>query len=270
MLLAEEWWDRRTHPWGPTASVDSVTLSWRRARLAYDVMCRWHAEAGVTALPIGPTHGDGGQEPLHLASPLCGVRAESIAELGVGDSGWQRPSEMWSGLHRRETPAGRLDGAGPWSDLRRRAFETFGLAQSGGHTGKCFHRRGKDITIVTWTVALLLRTYGGRSWNGPCTWDALLASTVNGHTLSAVHPALGISGEEASYEPDSLPLPADGRALVVYETQRWNGVILTNDGVAHTHGITVDFGEWWRSGWDVIDIARTLGEDAGLPKGPTL
>lgn len=267
-MLADHWWQERTHPFGPLSPPDELTLSWRRARLAHDAIWRWHAELGVTVLPVGPDFGLGDQEPLVLASPLCTRSPTAFMQTSAHDAGWSRPALHWDGVERRDTSAGTLDSIDPWHTLRMQAFQAAGFAsvRGPGHES-CFHRRAKDITPVSWTVALLLRTYGGRSWAGPITWDALFAPTTNYHTYTAVGPALGLP-EEKHYDPEVLTVPADGRAIVVYTTQRNRGVVLTNDGHAWIEGADVDFGNEWRAGEDLDEIARKLAARAQLPTAP--
>jgi len=267
-VLADQWWEQRTHPFGSLSPADELTLAWRRARLAHDAIWRWHTELGVTALPVGSDFGTGDQEPLVLASPLCTKSSRAFLQTNAHDVGWSRPAQTWDGVERRDTTVGTLDGIDPWRSLRMQAFQAAGFAavRGPGHEG-CFHRRAKDITPVTWTIALLLRTYGGRMWGGPVTWDALFAPTTNDHTYSAVGPALGMP-EDLHHDPAALTVPADGRAIVVYTTQQSRGVVLTNDGHAWINGADVDFGSEWRSGEDLSEIARKLAERAQLPTAP--
>jgi hypothetical protein len=111
-----------------------------------------------------------------------------------------------------------------------------------------------------WTIGLLLRTYGGASWGPPLTWDSLISWSVNGHTISAVAPA--VCAEE--HEDHGTKVPADGRALAVYSPENWSGAVLVNDGTVWTKGVSFDVGTEWRAGADVTELAWEIAGRAGL------
>ena len=115
-----------------------------------------------------------------------------------------------------------------------------------------------------WTLGLLIRTYGGRSWDAPLTWDGLYQPTVNGHTFSAVGPA---TNTEDPYGGET-PAGADGRAIAVYQPGEWRGVVLTNDGHAWMYATRIEIGHPRRAGEDIIEIARQVGQRAQLPSEP--
>ena len=115
-----------------------------------------------------------------------------------------------------------------------------------------------------WTIAMLIRTYGGRSWNGPMTWDGVYGPTVNGHTYSAVGPA---TNTDDPYD-GKTPAGSDGRSIAVYVPIEWLGVVLTNDGHAWMHGTRIEVGGMWRGGDELIDSAAQIGRRAQLPTEP--
>ena len=253
LMLSDEWWDRRTHPWGSETSADATTLSWRRARVAHDVIWRWYTELGVVPMPHEPTHGNGGQERLTLMSPLCQLDRRAFASLDRHHDGWHAVAGRIGDLETWDVEPGGLTGPEAWRHTRQLAFAALRLeaARRPGHN-QCFHRRGRDLTPVMWTLGLLIRTYGGRSWDAPLTWDGLYQPTVNGHTFSAVGPA---TNTEDPYGGET-PAGADGRAIAVYQPGEWRGVVLTNDGHAWMYATRIEIGHL--SGAPVRTSSRSL------------
>jgi hypothetical protein len=50
----------------------------------------------------------------------------------------------------------------------------------------------------------------------------------------------------------------------VYDTHWPHSVVITNDGVAFTHGSRVDLAREWRAGADLVELAGELDRMSGL------
>src|SRR4051794_11724600 len=121
-MLSDEWWDQRTHPWGSESAPDITTMSWRRARLAHDIIWRWYTELGIVPMPHGPTHGNGGQERFTLMSQLCLRDRRAFATLDPSDEGWREVPQRIGDLETWDVEPGPLNGPAIWRHTRGLAF----------------------------------------------------------------------------------------------------------------------------------------------------